>query len=223
MNSGVSAFWRGEGALAAELKLLTLPRARRKRALGQIGREVKKQARKNVRNQRNIRGEAFQKRRKERTREGEMLSGFVKGSNIRQRSREMSVTVGFKNDVMSRMAAAHQEGQTQTIRARPMSEKQKSDWRNEPASQAQANAILRLGWSTSRRRDGKRKKISRKYIKENLTKLQALGLLHELNGRRQGKKSWKTKLPAREFFPNDAQWVKQMAFEVITKELNRGN
>lgn len=223
MNSGLSAFWRGESALAAELKLLSLPREKRKRALGQIGREVKKQARKNVRNQRNTRGQAFQERRKQRAREGEMLSGFVKGSNIRQKSKEMSVTVGFKNDVMGKMAAAHQEGQTQTIRAKPMSVKQKNDWRNEPASQAQANAILRLGWSTSRRRDGKRKKISRKYIMENLTKLQALGLLHELNGKRQGKKSWQTKLPAREFFPNDAQWVKQMAHDVITKELNRGN
>ncbi len=222
MNSGLSAQWRGEGALAAELRLLTLPRKRRKRALGQIGREVKKQARKNVRNQRNTRGEAFKERRKKRTREGEMLSGFVKGRNIRQRSREMSVTVDFKNQVMGKMAAAHQKGQSQVMRAKPMSEKQKNDWRNEPASQAQANAILRLGWSSSRRRDGKRKRISRKYIMENLTKLQALGLLHELNGRRQGKKSWQTKLPAREFFPNDAQWVKQMAFDVITKELIRG-
>ena len=222
MNSGLSAHWRGEGALAAELRLLTLPRKRRKRALGQIGREVKKQARKNVRNQRNTRGEAFKERRKKRTREGEMLSGFVKGRNIRQRSRELSVTVDFKNQVMGKMAAAHQKGQSQVMRAKPMSSQQVNDWKNEPATMEQARAILRLGWVSSRRRDGKRKKISRKYIVENLTKYQALGLIHKLKNKRDGKKAWRIELPAREFFPNDAQWVKQMAFDVVTKELNRG-
>ncbi len=220
--SGVSAFWRGETALNAELKLFMLPKERRKRALGQMGREIKKQSRKNVKQQRSVNGEGFKDRRKARTREGQMLSGFVKGSNIRQRTRGLSVTVGFKNSVMGRMAKAHQEGQTQTIKAKKMSEQQKSDWRSEPATQAQANAILRLGWATSRRRDGKRKKISRQYIMENLTKLQALGMLYELNNKRKGKQSWQVNLPAREFFPNDARWVKQMAFDVVKNELGKG-
>ena len=221
-SSGVSAIWRGEHAINAELKLLMLPTERRKRALGQIGREVKKQARKNVKNQSNVRGERFKERRKKRTKKGDMLSGFVKGSNIRQRTKGNAVTVGFKNDFMGKMARAHQEGQTQNIKARKMSSQQKSDWRSEPATQSQANAILRLGWSSSRRRDGKRKKISRKYIMENLTKLQALGMLYELNNKRKGKQSWQTKLPAREFFPNDTQWVKQMAHDVMVKELSKG-
>ena len=175
--SGLSAFWRGETALNAELKLFMLPKERRKRALGQMGREIKKQSRKNVKQQRSVNGEGFQERRKARTRKGQMLSGFVEGSNIRQRTRGLSVTVGFKNDMMGKMARAHQEGQTQNIKAKKMSAQQKEDWRNEPATQAQANAILRLGWATSRRRDGKRKKISRQYIMENVTKLQALGTL----------------------------------------------
>lgn len=220
--SGVSAFWRGETALNAELKLFMLPKERRKRALGQMGREIKKQSRKNVKQQRSVNGEGFKERRKARTREGQMLSGFVKGANIRQRTRGLSVTVDFKNSVMGRMAKAHQEGQTQTIKAKKMSEQQKADWRSEPATQAQANAILRLGWSTSRRRDGKRKKISRQYIMENLTKLQALGMLYELNNKRKGKQSWQVNLPAREFFANDAKWVKQMAFDVVKNELGKG-
>jgi hypothetical protein len=57
---------------------------------------------------------------------------------------------------------------------------------------------------------------------ENLTKLQALGMLYELNNKRQGKQSWQVKLPAREFFSNDAKWVKQMAFDVVKNELGKG-
>jgi hypothetical protein len=220
--SGVRAFWRGETALNAELELFMLPKERRKRALGQMGREIKKQARKNVKSQRNVRGESFKERRKKRTKEGDMLSGFVKGRNIRQRTRGLSVTVDFKNEVMGKMARVHQEGQTQNMKARKMTAQQKSDWRDEPATQAQANAILRLGWASSRRRDGKRKKISRKYIMENLTKLQALGMLYKLKGNRKGKQSWQVKLPAREFFPNDTQWVKQMAHDVVINELKKG-
>lgn len=224
MDSGVKAFWRGESALAAELRLMALPRERRKRALGQIGREVKKQARKNVKNQVTTSGKAFKQRVRKRTREGEMLSGFVKGSNIRQRSREMSVTVDFKNDVMGRMATEHQKGKKQTMRARPMSAQQVEEWKNEEASMEQASAIMRFGYRWNERgADGKRKaRLSRRWIVENLTKWQALGLLFKLKNRQQGKKTWQADLPAREFFPNDAQWVKRMAFDVITKELNRG-
>ena len=221
-KSGLRAFWSGETAFSAELKLMTLPKERRKRALGQMGREIKKQSRKNVKQQRSVNGKGFKGRRKERTRKGQMLSGFVKGSNIRQRTRGLSVTVDFKNDMMGKMARVHQEGQTQTIKAKKMSAQQKENWRSEPATQAQANAILRLGWGTSRRRDGKRKKISRQYIMENLTKLQALGMLYELNNKRKGKQSWQVNLPAREFFSNDAKWVKQMAFDVVKNELGKG-
>lgn len=217
MNSGFSAFWRGEGALAAELKLLTLPRARRKRALGQIGREVKKQARKNVRNQSNVKGQAFQKRKKKRTKRGRMLSGFVRGGNIRHKTTGTNVSVGFKNEVMGRLAAAHQYGSSETIRAKPMSAPKLREWKNSPATKQQAKEIQKLGY-----RIGK-KKVSQKYISERLNKVQALALINKLEGEKVGKQSWETGLPAREFFPNDTQWVKQMAFEVITKELNRGN
>ncbi|MEO9655910.1 hypothetical protein [Marinomonas sp.] len=222
-KSGLQAFWRGEHAVNAELKMLMLPAERKQRALNQMGREVKKQSRKNVKHQRNTKNKPFQERRKQRSREGQMLSGFVKGSNIRQRRKgNSSITIGFKNNFMGRMARVHQEGQTQTMRARKMSESLKDDWRNEPATQAQANAILRLGWATSRRRDGRRKKISRQYIMENLTKLQALGMLYELNNKRKGKQSWQVALPSREFFSNDAQWVKQMAHDAMKAELSRG-
>ncbi|WP_394178482.1 hypothetical protein [Marinomonas posidonica] len=226
-SSGLQAFWRGEHAINAELQMLRLPRHRKKRALAQMGREVKKQSRKNVKNQSSTQGKRFKQRRKPRTRKGLMLSGLVKGANIRQRTKGNAITVGFKNAQMGRVANEHQEGITRTFNARKMSEQQKADWRTEPASMAQANAIMRFGYRWRERdKDGKRKKISRRYIVENLTKWQALGLLNELKhgkgGRKGGVKSWQTVLPSREFFSNDTQWVKQMAHDVMKAELSRG-
>lgn len=215
-KSGLSAFWKGEGALAAELKLLTLPRERRKRALGQIGREVKKQARKNVRNQANVRGQRFADRKKKRTRKGRMLSGFVRGGNIRHKSSDTNVSIGFKNEVMGRLAAAHQYGSSETVRAKPMSPAKLKEWERSPATKQQAKEIQKLGFKVGKKR------VSQKYIAERLTRIQALALINKLEGDKAGKQSWESGLPAREFFPNDAQWVKQMAFEVITKEINRG-
>lgn len=226
-NSGLSAFWRGESALAAELKLLALPKYKRKRALAQMGREAKKQTRRNVKTQTNTRNGKFVARKRKRTLKGPMLSGLVKGRMLRQKLASMSINVGFRNSQVARVAAEHQYGTSRTFKAKPMTEKQKQDWRDEPASMAQARAIMRFGYRWKERgKDGKRKKISRQYIIDNLTKWQALGLLNELKhgkgGRTGGKKSWKVDLPSREFFANDAQWVKQMTHEVIIKELNRG-
>lgn len=221
IDSGVRASWAGESALVAELKLMMLPPERRKRALGQMGREVKKQARKNVKTQRNVRGEGFKERKKQRTRNGEMLSGFVKGANIRQRTKGNSVSIGFKNTVMGRMARAHQEGQSMTMRAKPMSKQLKEKWHGEEASMAQADAMIRLGFKR-KTSSGIEKPVSRIWIVENYTKWRALGILYTLNNKRQGKKSWQVELPAREFFPNDSQWVKAMAFDVVKTELAKG-
>lgn len=221
IDSGVRSSWAGESALVAELKLMMLPPERRKRALGQMGREVKKQARKNVKTQRSVRGEGFKERKKQRTRNGEMLSGFVKGANIRQRTKGNSVSIGFKNNVMGKMARAHQEGQSMTMRAKPMSKQLKEKWHGEEASMAQADAMIRLGFKR-KTSSGIEKPVSRIWIVENYTKWRALGILYTLNNKRQGKKSWQVELPAREFFPNDSQWVKAMAFDVVKTELAKG-
>ncbi|WP_067095586.1 phage virion morphogenesis protein [Marinomonas atlantica] len=215
-DSGLRAAWHGESALVAELKLLSLPRQRRKRALGQIGREVKKQARLNVRKQSSVRGQRFADRKKKRSKKGRMLSGFVRGGNIRHKASATGVTVGFKSDTMAKMAAAHQYGESQTVRAKPMSAARRREWGNDSATKVQAKRIQKLGYKH------RKKRVSQRYIMESMTKLQALGLIYKLEGDQEGRQSWDTDLPAREFFPNDAQWVKQMTVEVIAKELSRG-
>lgn len=221
MDSGVRARWSGINALQAELQLLSLTPARRKRAMSQIGREVTKQTRKNVRSQTSVRGSMFDPRKKKRTRKGKMLSGFVKGRNIRQKATGHSVEVGFRNDLMGRMANEHQSGTRTTFKAKPMSSSQKKDWREQPATRAQASAMIRLGFRVERK-GGRKKRVSQAWIMKSLTRLQALGVLYKLNNDRQGKQSWTIELPAREFFANDAAWVKDMATAVMRAEYQKG-
>ena len=222
MDSGVRASWQGASLLEAQLQLLMLPPKRRKRAMAQMGREVVKQSRKNVRSQRDVSGKAFADRHKKRSRKGKMLSGFVKGRNIRQKASSDKVTIGFKNDAMGRMANAHQTGQKQIVKAQKMSEKAKSEWEKSPATRAQAKALNQLGFRVEMK-GGKKRKVSQAWIMENLTKLQALGIIFKLNEEREGKQSWQVNLPAREFFSNDARWVEAMAVRVVKAEYRKGN
>lgn len=221
MSDLVSAKWSGTAALEAELKLLTLSDKRRKRAMAQIGREVKKQTRKNVRNQASTRGSGFEERKKKRTRKGKMLSGFTRGKNLKHKATGHNVEVGFRNSVMGKMAREHQEGSKTVFKAKPMTASQKKDWREKPATRAQASAMNRLGFRVERK-GGRKKRVSQAWIMKNLTRLQALGILYKLNNDRQGEQSWTIKLPAREFFANDAAWVKEMATAVMRAEYQKG-
>jgi len=220
MDSGVRTSWGGESLLAAQLRLLMLPPRRRKRAMAQMGREVVKQSRKNVRTQRDVRGRAFADRQKKRSKKGKMLSGFVKGRNIRPKANSDRVTIGFKNDRMGRFANAHQLGQQHTARAQKMSEAAKVEWENSPATRAQAKAMSQLGFRVEIR-GGRKKRVSQAWMMANLNRLQALGILYKLNGESEGKQSWEVDLPAREFFSNDARWVQAMAVRVVQTEYRR--
>lgn len=221
MDSGIRAAWQGRHALQAELQLLTLTQQRRKRAMAQIGREVKKQTRKNVRNQASTQGQGFDARKKKRTRRGKMLSGFTRGQNLKHRATGHGVEIGFRNNLMGRMAREHQEGNKTTFKAKPMTASQKKDWREKPATRAQAAAMNRLGFRVESK-GGRKKRVSQAWIMKKLTRLQALGILYKLNNERQGKQSWTIELPAREFFANDAAWVKQMATVVMQAEYQKG-
>lgn len=219
-DSGLRVNWQGVSLLEAQLRLLTLTPQRRKRAMSQMGREVVKQTRKNVRNQKSVKGRSFADRNKKRSKKGKMLSGFVKGRNIRQKATADKVTIGFKNDGMARMANAHQTGQKQTVKAKKMSQQTKAEWKNSPATRSQAREMNRLGFKVEKK-GGKTRKVSQAWIVNNLTKLQALGVLYKLNNDKKGKQSWQVTLPAREFFPNDAAWVRAMAVRVVQTEYKR--
>lgn len=221
MDSGIRAVWQGKQALQAELQLLSLTPQRRKRAMAQMGREVKKQTRRNVRNQASTRGRSFDSRKKKRTRRGKMLSGFTRGRNFKHRATGHNVEIGFRNNLMGKMAREHQEGSRTTYKAKPMTASQKKDWREKPATRAQAAAMNRLGFRVERK-GGLKKRVSQAWIIKNLTRLQALGILYKLDNDRQGKQSWTIALPAREFFANDAAWVRQMATAVMQYEYQKG-
>lgn len=221
MSDLVPTIWSGTASLEAELKLLTLSDNRRKRAMAQIGREVKKQTRKNVRNQTSTQGKGFSSRKKKRTRKGKMLSGFTRGKNLQQTATSHHVEIGFRNNMMGKIAREHQEGSKTVFKAKPMTASQKKDWSEKPATRAQASTMNRLGFRVEHK-GGRKKRVSQAWIMKNLTRIQALGILYKLNNDRLGKQSWTIELPAREFFANDAAWVKEIATSVMLAEYQKG-
>jgi phage virion morphogenesis protein len=220
-NGGLSASWSDKGLLMAELKLLMLPPARRKRAMSQMGREVQKQTRLNVRQQRDVNGRSFKERKRRRTQKGRMLSGFVRRGNMRQKASNNSVVIGFKNDVVARLAYEHQYGTTKEVKARKMSSSQSTEWERAPATRQQAQEMNTLGFRVEAK-GGKKRRVSQAWIIKHLTKKQALGILYELKDTEEKKTSWETVLPARKFFANDTQWVRAMAIKAVTNEYRKG-
>lgn len=216
----MQADWSGELSLRHQLQLMALPAQRKRRINQKIGRAVIKQTRQNVRRQQSTTGQSFDKRKKKRRLRGKMLSGFTRGSNIKQRVTPSGTTVGFKNNALAKAAWAHQYGHKQTVTKAQQMRKAR-DWKDKPATSEQAAAMNRLGFRVEYR-GGRKRKVSRAWIKKNLTRWQALGILRDLDQNRpQPKESWETELPARPFFANDSRWVAELANTIIRDELGR--
>ncbi len=213
----ITAQWQGLLSLYDELRYAQLTPIKKRRLNQKISRAVVKQTRKNVRGQKDLRGRKFKERHKKRSRRGKMLSGLVKGNNIKQRITPDTTTIGF--GALGKRAWANQYGHSQTVTKQQQS-RLASSWKDKPATTEQAAAMIRLGFRLEKK-GGIKKRVSRKWIKDNLSRWQALGILYDLkNGTDSSHDSWKTETPAREFFANDTDWVKQTAIDIARQELS---
>nr|VFK16701.1 MAG: phage virion morphogenesis (putative tail completion) protein [Candidatus Kentron sp. LFY] len=211
--------YREEGRLIllAQLRALTLPPATRRRVMARIGREIKKRTRANVRAQADIHGKAFVPRKRRRRRK--MLAGLVK--ELMQRATPEEVTVGFRRGRTGVIAAQHQYGHEKTVRARRNLRNCRADDKAKPSALAtkhQARTLIKdLGYRRSTG-SGKKRRVSQRWIRENVTACQA-GLLIRMLRDEEPKDSWVTKLPQREFFGSEPKWIGQKAAEIIDDEM----
>jgi hypothetical protein len=212
--------WENTATLLEQLQLLELSSKEKRWYRADMARQVKRKISKNIKAQSGKKGR-FDKRQRKRTLRGKMLSGFARNRNYWTRHKADSVTIGYKGAV-GRVARMHQEGARTEIKARPMSSQRLEDMKRLSATAEQARALIRLGYTMPGRnkKRGRKKRVSQKWIKDNLSQHAAmLQITYLRNVRRKTAKY--AELPARPFFPNDEEWVTKMAVAELRKLIRR--
>lgn len=188
---------RGRLRLKEQLDVLALPPVKRKKLVRRMAQDVRRDARQNIRKQKTVSGQAMEPRARKRRKAkmmrglGRQMEAFAKGDN--------TGVVSWKDGKTAAIAATHHHGKT--VRINSSSHKRAAgtpDYHGD-ATRAQAKALLAEGYRHPvKGKNGKRrlKRVSQKWIRENMTIGQAGLILRTLRDQ-ESKKSWTVKVPAR--------------------------
>jgi phage virion morphogenesis protein len=190
--------------LKRQLELIKMPASQRKRMMYRIGKRVERDSKRRIRQQRDLAGRAFTPRSSQSKKRTKMLRKLGKELKTYTRSSTEAV-VGFKRQSSARIAAKHQYGHEEIVRAnkQPAS----SAFYDKPATRKQAKALRDAGFKIKKAKGRGTKAPTLRWITENLTIGQAgyvLRALREWAGDLP-LDSWKTVLPARSFLGATAQ------------------
>ncbi len=205
-----------------QLRVLQMPAKKRRRLMARVAKQVIKQSKKRVREQRDLKGVHFPARKRPRTRK--MLSKLVKQLRVVQANGHRA-TVGFNSPVVGKIAAEQQFGKKTVVTARSMSTRSKESY-NTPATRTQAQALIDAGFTVKRGNGKGKKKPSIKHIVNHYTQGQAGFALRKLRlwSGEKTKTSWITELPARAFLgatAADVQRYIENIFDQMQQELAR--
>lgn len=215
---------RSQLRLNEQLQLLALTPQEKRRLVGGIGKDVRRESKKNITAQRTIPGRKFEPRKDKRNRR-KMLMGLRKPMKVEHRN-ELHVDVTWNRQVTAQIAYQHQHGvddQWSATKAKKMYGKPRY---SAPATRAQAQALIDEGYkrpsAKKRGRGVALKRVSQKWIRENMHQGQAGFILKLLRTRKAtGKKSWTIHMPARPFLgvplKKADEYMTQMARQGLRK------
>lgn len=219
-RAGIKFKVEGLLPLKRQMQLLTMPKATRRRLLYRVARRVMIDSRRRVREQVDLNGQPYAKRKRKSRRK--MLSGLSKKLKVINNN-SIDAVIGFAGSRSATVAAKQQHGYTQTISAKSLP-KNKGGHKAQ-ATRRQAKALREAGYTIKSARSGRRVKLpSLKWVTENLNVGQAgaaLRYLREQAGEK-AKTSWQTVLPARSFLGASARDVTRhidTIFKQITTEI----
>ncbi|MBU6951002.1 phage virion morphogenesis protein [Hahella sp. HN01] len=209
----------GHLKLKRQLALLKLPAAKRKRILGQIGRQVRTQSRKRLRSQTGLDGKPWEARKQGNKK---MLRGLSKRLAVFPGADRVTIT--FKNTLVGRIARAQQEGVTEVMTRARMQQRHGQPDYAAPATRGQARQLREAGFTIPRGQGRGRKRPTLKWVTQNLTFGQAGAVLRALTDKpRQGR--WLIPLPARSFLgatQHDIDAFIDRIFEQTFKQATKG-
>ncbi len=197
----------GDLTLMRQLQVLTMPAAKRKKFHRQVTRLVIREARANIKAQRTVDGKPFEPRAHQSNKKP-MLNKLSKGRKLKAYVGPNKATVTWPHHKTGRIARAHQEGYTETVTAAQMKKVRGVPDYDAPATKKQAQALIKAGFkrpvgkfkSGAKKGQSKSRRVSMKWIVENMTQGKAALILRILRDKTRTEKSWPLKVPARPFF-----------------------
>lgn len=195
--------------LQRQLELLKMPAATRRRVLYRTAQAVIKHSKKRVREQKDLTGQPYESRKKKSRRK--MLAKLARELKVVTNS-SVEALIGFSRRSSAQIAAKHQHGFTETVRASDFQRTDNAKYYDNPATRKQAIALREAGFTVARANGKGSKPPTLKWVTENLTIGQAgfaLKRLREWAGE-ASKTSWKTELPARSFLGATAGEITQL-------------
>jgi hypothetical protein len=208
--------------LAEQIDVLTMSPGNRRRLLKKIGTGVRKETRGNIQKQNTVSGQPMEPRASKKKRR--MMSKMSKGMITRIED-DHSAVVTWKNPGQAMVADRHHRGIPEEFTAKKAARIYGRPNYGKPATPAQAKSLNKEGYRrlTARKRGkGKAvlKRVSQKWIRENMTQGQA-GLILRLmrTDSTKGVQSWSIKVPPRPILgatPENAQiYLTAMAREAL--------
>ncbi|MCD9491347.1 hypothetical protein GLP30_10995 [Photobacterium phosphoreum] len=185
-------------------------------ALRRIGRAVIKQAKKNVRQQRDIHGQPFAPRTKKRKGRRRLLPNIAK--RLRGKNGTNHIDIGFNNRLTGEIAHKQQYGspaETWTAARIRRSRGAFKDY-DKPPSPKQARALIRAGYMIKKKRGKGWKKPTTKWVVDHITQGQCGLILRKLVNK-QPKVSWEINNKPRPFLGLTPEQSEQ----IITHEVLR--
>lgn len=214
---------QGDVTLRKQLRAVRLPASKKRQLFFALGRSVIKTSTARTRAQREIDGGPMEAKKRSKRK---VLRKIPKRSRV-LKTTDKGATVGWRNGYVAKVARAQQEGITQQHTA--ASAKRAAKRRGEPdysapATSAQATALLDAGYKrySGRYKSGQKsgaakgKRVSKKWITENLTMGQA-GLILRILREKDSKQTWQTKTPARPFFGVNRKEIPAMSQKIINE------
>lgn len=204
----------GELNVQKRLQLMTLPGPKRRRMLAQIGRQIQRDARRRLRQQRNVDGSPWAPRKDGSGRK--MLRKM--GKHAYYKVTADFTEVSFKGRIGA-IAKEQQEGIRQTVTAGQARTRAGQPRYDDPATRRQAKALRDAGYKIRRKGTKGWRKPSLKWTQENLKQGQA-GLIIKILRDEASKASWTIELPSRSFLGVTQRDIRQMVNTIFDNTIN---
>lgn len=214
---------KGSVSLQRQIEALTLPANKRKKINRMLGREVIKQSRARIKNQKTLDGDGFAARANGKKKK--LLRKMMRGKNVKVWAGPNKAKVGWQNTLTGKVARANQDGFTETFNSSKQLRqevKSKEPSADDNATRLQAKKLVKLGYkrkigtykSGKQKGQSRTKRVSQAWIMANMTMGYAGRLIRILDDS-EAKKSWNVVIPARPFFGLNKTEIKTLGKQII--------
>lgn len=236
MPRGMLDFYMDEAAqarLKKQLAVLMLPPDAKRKVVREMAMQVRKMSRRNVKQQRCVDGSPFAPRKprkdgKSRRRQNQrMLKGLARLMSI-DADRVGEGRVSWRNSYTAKIADKHQYGKKEKYAASGKQRKDADYTGKHKCERWLAKELVALGFRLMTNGKGgkiRRKRVSQKWIMQNIGQAEAVHLWVELSGYKP-KKNWDIGVPARPFLgvnPREADaMLEKLGHEAMKKLRAKG-